>query len=87
MAFCGSIINGIDHFWSGESRSCKQKPDFRILDLYYCPTCKSYYLKCPRYNTVNLLTDMPDETRTIVMCSGFRKRVLYAEGDYSMGGG
>ena len=39
LAICGSIINGVDHFWSGESRSNKQKADFRTLDLHYCEHC------------------------------------------------
>lgn len=28
LAICGSIINGVDHFWSGEWRSSKQNPDY-----------------------------------------------------------
>lgn len=44
-AICGSLIHGVDHFWLGESRLSKQKPDYRTLDLYYCPNCQSYYLK------------------------------------------
>lgn len=87
LAICGSIINGLDHFWSGESRACKQKPDYRTLDLYYCPNCGLYYLKCPGCNTINPLAEMPNETRTIVLCSRCCKQILYAEGDYSMGGG
>lgn len=87
LAICGSIINSLDHFWSGESRSRKQKPDYRTLDLYYCPNCRSYYLKCPGCNAINLLAEMPNETRTVVACSRCCKRILYAGGDYSMGGG
>lgn len=87
LAICGSIINGVDHFWSGEWRSSKQNPDFRTLDLYYCEHCKTYYIECPGCNTLNSLSEMPNETRTLISCSRCRKRILYAEGDYSMGGG
>ena len=87
LAICGSIINKLEHFWSGESQSCKQKSNFRTLNLFYCLNCRSYYLKCPGCSTLNLLVEMPNETRTAVVCSKCRKRVLYAEGDYSMGGG
>ena len=87
LAICGSLINGVDHFWSGESRSSKQRTDYRTLYLYYCPNCQSYYLKCPGCGTYNQLSEMPDETRTLVICSQCRKRILYADRDYSMGGG
>ena len=87
LAICGSMINGVDHFWSGESRSNKQKADFRTLDLHYCEHCKSYYIVCPECGTLNPLSEMLNETRTLISCSRCRKRILYAEGDYSMGGG
>lgn len=87
IAICGSIINGLDHFWAGESRSNKQKPDYRTLDLLYCQYCKKYYIKCPGCNATNALNEMPNETKTIVVCSKCHKRILYADGDYSMGGG
>lgn len=87
LAICGSLINGLDHLWSGESRSNKQKTDYRTLDLYYCSNCKTYYLKCPGCNTFNSLTEMPNETQTVIVCSGCQKKMLYAEKDYSMGGG
>lgn len=87
LAICGSIINGIDHFWFGESRSNKQKADFRTLDLYYCMHCKSYYIVCTGCGALNHLSEMPNETRTLISCSRCHKRILYAEGDYSMGGG
>ncbi len=85
-AIFSTIFNGIDHFLSGESNSRKHRPDYRTLDLFYCSKCKLYSLKCPGCDTLNLLTDMPNETHTIIMCSGCGKRILYAEGDYSMGG-
>ena len=87
LAICSSIINGIDHFWSGESRSRKYRPDYRTLNLYYCQHCKVYFLKCPGCNTLVKLDEMPKETRTITTCSKCRKTLLYADGDYSMGGG
>lgn len=87
LAICGSIINGVDHFWSGEWRSSKQKPDYRTLDLHYCDNCKTYYIVCPGCNTLNPLLEMPNETRTLISCSRYHKRILYAEDDYSMGGG
>lgn len=87
LAVCGSIINRLYLFGSGESRSSKQKPDYRTLDLFYCPNCKSYYLQCPKCNAYNQLSKMPHETRTLIVCTRCRKRILYAEKDYSMGGG
>lgn len=69
------------------SRSNKQKADFRTLDLYYCMHCKSYYIVCPGCGALNPLSEMPNETRTLISCSRCHKRILYAEGDYSMGGG
>ncbi len=86
LAVCGSILNGFEHFFLGESNSRKHKPDFRTLDLFYCPKCRAYYLKCPGCDNLNLLADMPNETHTRITCSGCGKRILYAEGDYSMGG-
>ena len=51
LAVCGFILNGLDHFMSGESRSQKQDSDYRTLNLFYCEQCKTYYLKCPHCNT------------------------------------
>lgn len=87
LAVCGFVINGIDHFWSGESRSSKQKADFRTLDLFYCQQCDRYFLRCPNYNTNVILNEMPIETKTVVICSSCRKRLLYASTDYQFGGG
>ncbi len=87
LAICSSIINGVDYFWSGESRSRKHRPDYRTLDLYFCQNCKAYFLKCPGCNTLIKLSEMPKETRTMVACTKCKKSVLYADGDYSMGGG
>lgn len=87
LALCGSIINGVDHFMCGEYRSSNKKPNYRTLDLFYCDSCKSYHLRCPGCNTLIKLEAMPNETRTLVQCPSCRKSVLYAEGDYTMGGG
>jgi len=87
LAICGSFLNGIDHFMCGESRSSNKNPDYRTTALYYCESCKSYHLQCPGCKTLIRLDSMPNETRTLVQCSGCRKKVLYAEEDYSMGGG
>ena len=87
LAVCGFILNGLDHFMSGESRSQKQDSDYRTLNLCYCEQCKTYYLKCPHCNTYIYLKEMPNETRTLVTCSKCFKRVLYASNDYQLGGG
>ncbi len=86
LAICGSIINGLDHFWSGEARSNKHKSDYRTLELLYCQNCNRYYLKCPKCGSLILCDEMPTETRTMVTCSSCNKRVLYAQSDYSSGG-
>lgn len=87
MAICGSFINGIDHFMCGEARSSNKKPDFRTTELYYCDSCKKYYLKCPGCKSYIQLDSMTTETRTLTVCKWCGKKVLYAEEDYTMGGG
>lgn len=87
LALCGSFINDLDHFMCGESRSQNQKPDYRTTELYYCEKCKKYFLKCPGCKSYIHLDCMPKETRTLLTCNGCNKKVLYAEEDYTMGGG
>lgn len=87
LAVCGFVLNGLDHFMNGESRSQKQGPDYRTLHLFYCEQCEIYYLKCPHCNTYIYQKEMPDETRTLVICTKCFKRILYASDDYQFGGG
>jgi hypothetical protein len=86
LAICGSVINGLDHFWSGEYRSSKKKPNYRTTALFFCESCKSYYLQCPGCRTLVNLSTMPDETKTMAQCTRCGKSILYAEEDYSLGG-
>ncbi len=87
LALCGSVINGFDHFMCGESRSQNQKPDYRTTELYHCDSCKKYFLRCPGCKSYIKLDSMPNETRTLCSCTRCHKKVLYAEEDYTMGGG
>lgn len=87
LAICGSFLNGLDHFMCGESRSQNQNPDYRTTELYYCASCKKYFLTCPGCKSYIQLDSMPKETRTLLICKWCRKKVLYAEEDYNMGGG
>ena len=75
LAICSSIINGLDHFFAGESRSSKRHADFRTLDLWYCDKCRSYYLKCPGCGTYNHMDDMPVETKYFDQLHRLRKEV------------
>lgn len=86
LAVCGSILNGIDHFLFGESRSCKKCSDFRTLDLSFCSKCNKYYLKCPNCNAYVTLNEIPVETKTLIVCPTCSKRLLYASVDYQFGG-
>ena len=36
LAVCGFILNGLDHFMSGESRSQKQDSEYRTLSSFIC---------------------------------------------------
>ena len=87
LAVCGSILNGLSTFWSGESKSQKAKPDVRTMGLFRCISCKTYYFKCGSCGELIRLSTMPVETKTTIICPYCHKKNLYAESDYSMGGG
>lgn len=86
LAICGFILNGMDHFWAGESRSAKQKADFRTLELYYCNSCGKYFMVCEGCRHCIELSEMPNETRTMCTCPKCHKTNLYASTDYQLGG-
>lgn len=85
FAIAGSIFNGLKHFVMGNS-GYRSDCDHWSLELYFCESCKTYYMKCPNCGNLMSLSEMPRNGKTIAKCSNCGDKTLYA-GDYNMGGG
>lgn len=81
------VLKGLNNFWSGESNCAKQVFDKRSYGLLKCQTCNKYVLQCPVCKSPLILDSIPIETKTTIQCKNCRKIILYAQDDYSSGGG
>ena len=84
-ATIGSIFNGIEHGFWGNSRYRKEG-DHWSTKLYFCKTCKVYHMQCPKCGSLLPLSVMPKNGKTLVVCKKCGDSTLYAD-DYDAGGG
>lgn len=81
------IEKGLINFWNGENDCAKQIYDKRSYGLLKCQVCDIYILLCTECKSPLILHEVPIETKTTIHCKNCRKIILYAQDDYSSGGG
>lgn len=88
-AMATSFVSGVKHMFLGEInipqrlKHCK-----RTTDLYVCKNCDHYFIQCPVCRELAALgSNAPQMDKTIVQCKKCKSEILFAEEDYTLGGG